>query len=227
MRSCAAMLLLFAALPAEARGKSDAWARAQFAGAEHLREDLNARSPERRTRTQYQRVIDSYRRVYYGCPGSGKADASVNAVAELQLEMGRRFDDDKVLRSALVQYEFLRREYPGSKYRFQALLTIGEIYRDDLDDPVRARATFAEFVRRYPRHPLADDAAAALTEPVQQAALKSPPPKRPGISETAAPHENSKASQITGIRHWSTPDSTRVAIDLAQSVKFDSRRITH
>ena len=50
--------------------------------------------------------------------------------------MGRRFNDDDILRSAIGQYEFLRREYPGSQGRFDALFTIGEIYQDDLNDPV-------------------------------------------------------------------------------------------
>src|SRR5262249_59341311 len=115
----------------------------------------NAEWQEQRSRAEYQRVLDAYRRVYYGCPTSGKADASVNAVAELLLEMGRRFDDDKILHSAIGQYEFLRREYPGSRYRFEALMTIGENYRDDLDDPSWARATFSEFVCRYATHYLA------------------------------------------------------------------------
>jgi len=37
----------------------------------------------------------------------------------------------------------------------------------------------------------------------------------------------SKLARVTGIRHWSTPDYTRVAIDLEQDVKFDSQRIDH
>ena len=32
---------------------------------------------------------------------------------------------------------------------------------------------------------------------------------------------------MTSIRHWSTPDYTRVAIDLEQDVKFASQRIDH
>ncbi len=48
--------------------------------------------------------------------------------------MGRRFNDDKILNEAIEQYKFLRREYPGSRYRFDGLFTIGEIYKDDLND---------------------------------------------------------------------------------------------
>ena len=64
------------------------------------------------------------------------------AVAETLVEMGRRFDDDKILNEAIAQYKFLRKEYPGSKYRCDALFTIGEIYKDDLNDPEQARSCF-------------------------------------------------------------------------------------
>ena len=117
-----------------------------------------------RTRREYQHVIDSYRRVYFGSPASSKADPSVVATAELMVEMGRRFDDNKILRGAVDQYRFLRKEYPGSKYRFDALFTIGEIYKDDLNDPEEARTTFQDFLHRYPRNRLADDARSAVKE---------------------------------------------------------------
>src|SRR5262249_3317358 len=161
--ACVLLLALLPATPALAR-KSDAWARSQFATAGRAREALNGRPARERSRREYQRVIDAYRRVYYGAPASSKADPSVVAVAELLVEMGRRFNDDKILQSAVGQYKFLRREYPGSKYRFDALFTIGEIYKDDLNDPAKARTTFQEFLKRYPRNHLSDEARAALAE---------------------------------------------------------------
>ena len=118
-------------------------------------------------------MIAAYRRVYYGSPASSKADPSVVAVAELLTEMGRRFNDDKALHSAIGQYKFLRREYPGSRDRFEALFTIGQIYQDDLKDPAQAKPTFEEFLHRYPHNHLADDARKALAEPIQQAGLRS------------------------------------------------------
>jgi len=159
------LAVLFPGLRAYAgTSHSDAWARDKFVLAERLREALNGRPVADRTRRDYQRVIDAYRRIYFGAPVSSKADPSVVAVAELKVEMGRRFEDDRILRAAVKQYEFLRREYPGSKYRFDALFTIGEIYKDDLDDPEQAKATFSEFLRRYPRNRLADDARQAIAE---------------------------------------------------------------
>ena len=246
---------------------SDAWAREHFATAERMREALNGRPPADRTRRDYQRVLNAYRYVYLGAPASTKADPSVVAVAETLVEMGRRFDDDKILNEAVEQYKFLRREYPGSRYRFDGLFTIGEIYKDDLNDSEAARNTFEDFLRRYPHNRLADDARQAIVELDQQAqAEKAAEARRAAEKKQAAKNGGSNknvrvagdghASQssarqsspqqsshqqfrndesaaarserlprVTGIRHWSTPDYTRVAIDVEGDVKFDSQRI--
>jgi N-acetylmuramoyl-L-alanine amidase len=271
-----AVLLLLAALPlapgpARARvAHNEAWAREHFAAAERMREALNGRPLADRTRHDYQRVINNYRSIYFGSPTSTKADPSVVAVAETLVEMGRRFDDDKILHEAIAQYKFLRREYPGSKYRCDALFTIGEIYKDDLNDPEQARAAFQEFLHRYPHNRLVDDAQQAVAELDREAAdekkaeaqkkagketdkskatkqyapkdadshidaqaddSKSDGTKVDSKSEPAA-QESSESHpghlpRVTGIRHWSTPDYTRVAIDLESDIKFGSQRIAH
>jgi N-acetylmuramoyl-L-alanine amidase len=231
------VLLSSLSLPASARIRhNDAWARRQFAAAERMREALNGRPADDRTRREYQRVIDSYRRVYFGAPTSSKADPSVVATAELIVEMGRQFDDSKILRGAVGQYRFLRKEYPGSKYRFDALFTIGEVYKDDLGDSEEARATFEEFLHRYPRNHLADDARAALKEldadeqekeqAARKAAAKSRTQDRDATADGPAARR-SKLPRVTGVRHWSAADYTRVAIDVEQDVKFESQRIAH
>src|SRR3954470_13383716 len=109
-------------------------ARTQFDNAEKMREALNGRPQSQRKAKDYKRVEDAYRSVYYIAPTSVKADQSVVAVAELLAEEGRTFKNDVTLKFAIEQYEFLRREYPGSKSRVQALFTIAQIYRDDLND---------------------------------------------------------------------------------------------
>src|SRR5215467_7037091 len=135
MRCGALAVFLLPAIAVQARvHKSRSWAESQFDVAEHLQETLEGRPAADRTRRDYERVISAYRRVYLGAPSSPKADPSVVAAAQMTEEMGRRFSDPDVLRSAIQQYEYLRREYPGSKFRFEALFRIGEIYKDDLHD---------------------------------------------------------------------------------------------
>ncbi len=241
MRWGAALLLLVSAvLPAvAATHKSEARARSQFEAAEKMHAALSGQPAADRSRHDYQRVIDAYRRVYYEAPSSSKADPSVMAEADLLTEMGRRFEDETTLRKAIQRYEFLRRQYPGSKARVQALFTIGEIYRDDLGDSADAKSTFEELARRYPRHRLAEEARQALVD-------QPPPPAKgeqtagPNIQKQDAQKSESAAKEaandddvpdagqvtaqkaqalplITGIRHWSMSGLSRVAIDLQMS----------
>jgi N-acetylmuramoyl-L-alanine amidase len=246
--SAALLALLLPALAVARVHRSGAWADSQFAAAQRMQEALEGQPLEKRTRLDYERVINAHRRVYLGAPTSGRADPSVVAAAQMTEELGRRFDDSDALRSAIQQYEFLRREYPGSKFRFDALFRIGEIYKDDLHDKKNANATFEEFVRRYPRNQFAEASRQALAE------LAQPQPSRRSQKEIKAVNKDSKAlkpsadadlasddigpdkteaadptpakpSRVIGIRHWSTPDYTRVAIDLEQGVKFEAQRI--
>jgi N-acetylmuramoyl-L-alanine amidase len=205
-------------------------ARTQYETAERMREALNGRPPEERSRKAYQKVADAYRRVYYVSPESSKADASVVAVAEILAEMGRQFaPDEKDLHAAIAQYAFLRREYPGSKYRAEALFTIGQIYREDLGDEAAARETFEEFLKKYPRNLLAPKAQEALAELNQPKAKKKAQVaargNAPAPDAEAAPAKSSASPRVTGIRYWSTADYTRVAIDLDGEVKYESGRV--
>jgi len=241
-------------------------ARAQFNVAEGLRATLDAKPESLRSRRDYQNVIEAYRKVYYTAPNSIKADESVLAVAELLEEQGLILNDTKSLQDAIGQYVFLRREYPGSKYRADALFTMGEIYRDDLNDNVQAKATFEDFIKHYPGNSHAQEARKAIAEIDNPSAAKNPfsakgprrerpsrsktmraaddAPKPPVDDETATTAQLQQAQQqdvsattndntphklahLTGIRHWSTPDYTRVAIDLEQEVKYQAGRVPH
>jgi N-acetylmuramoyl-L-alanine amidase len=237
------------AAPSPAARKQEA--REQFDKAEQMRESLNGMPADQRTRKDYQHVADAYRKVYYVSPASSKADASVVAVAEILAEEGRQFQPgEKDLRAAISQYEFLRREYPGSKYRFQALFTIGQIYKEDLGDDDAARDTFQDFLKHYPRNSLAPEAKQALAElnqpkptakPVEEAhserssnpaadAIAAANPPAPTTTASATPaslstKKKSGLTLVTGIRHWSTPDYTRVAIDVEDEVKYEAGRV--
>jgi N-acetylmuramoyl-L-alanine amidase len=264
--ACTLACLLLAPVSAFARtvAQKKQAARAQFETAERLRDSLEGKPEAQRSRQDFQKVIDAYRKVYYTAPTSAKADASVQAVAELLEDQGRLLSDPKSFKDAIGQLVFLRREYPGSKHRAEALFTIGEIYRDDLDDAKQAKATFEDFVKRYPGNSRAPEARKAIAEIDNPSVAKSPfqakAPRRdrPGrqkaaramadATKTAAaddaadapaqPQQQDVASvnndsqqhhlaRLTGIRHWSTGDYTRIAIDLEQEVKYQAGRVPH
>jgi N-acetylmuramoyl-L-alanine amidase len=241
-------VISFSAPATAATARAKAKARDQFSTAQKMREALNGTPEDERNKRDYLRVMDAYRRVYYMAPTSSRADASVMAVAELLAQVGRSFEDEKSLRAAIGQYEFLRREYPGSKFRVNALFTIGQIYREDLNDRDKARETFEEFLKHYPHTELAADARDAIKEMDTEVAAEkkgkkpsevaketakkdepklkpAPEPEQDDTRMATASAKRSGLPLVTGIRHWSTPDYTRVAIDLETEVKYEAGRV--
>ena len=244
----AACLLLLPSPPATASvAQKKHLALDQYHKALQLREALNGAPENERSADDYETVIEAFRKVYHVAPTSTRADSSVLAVAELLTEKARLEDDDKGFEAAIGQYEFLCREYPGSRYRFDALLSIAQIYRDDLGDDDAARASFDDFLKRYPNHPLAENAKAALKEMDQEkkeqvtATREQERGNKPQVSQNKSPNDSSSrsgtpvavktaekhqgVSLVTSIRFWSTPDYTRIAIDLGDEIKYEAGRV--
>jgi N-acetylmuramoyl-L-alanine amidase len=250
------------------------------------REKLEVIPAGARTRAEYTEAMDRYRAIYHHAPGDQYAAAAVNAVAELLAEQGRGSHDARWLKDAVGQYEFLRKQYPGSSLRVGALLAEAQIYENDLHDSDEARKQYALLVKEYPKSELAEEARAGLAsldggdratgvgrqergareqKGVEQAAVSGrsadassfapmPVTRRKtvvrSVSEVSAPtaaavKEKSTASGeeagpthvaqaskrrhglalVTGIRHWSTPNYTRVAIDLGDDVTYEAARV--
>ncbi len=260
-----------------------------FDHAERMREALEGRPAEQRTRAAYGKVLDAYRAIYHATPDSPHADAAIDAVASLLAEEGRALNDTQLLHAAVEQYEYLRDTQPASPFRQSALLSEAEIQESDLHDDSAAQQCFAEFLKQYPRSPLAGEArqqlkglhrrdtpAPSMAYQQPQNARQTDPAKSPGgATETAREHarqlaelnamppETSGSSSrtlqthtapvtgtltandaaqvvrtasqpasgpgrpilVTGIRHWSTPVYTRVAIDLSDQVQFEAARV--
>jgi N-acetylmuramoyl-L-alanine amidase len=187
-----------------------------------------------RTRLAYTRILDAYRAIYHANPRDPHAPDAINAVAELLAEQGRDLDDEKSLRAALGQYEFLRTQYPASTLRAPALLAEARIERDDLGDEKAARDKLAALLKESPRSEAAKSARTVLASDKRPTILPGAPSQSVSSIEvgSAAPVPaappmvaQKKAAQVTGIRHWSTATYTRVAIDLGDEVKFEAARV--
>jgi N-acetylmuramoyl-L-alanine amidase len=201
-------------------------ARAQFDRAQKERTALEGRPQVDRTADAYQRVVNAFRRVYLITPHAAEVPAALVAVAELYQQMGRQFDD-KYFQSAIDAYQFLLHEYPANRSREDALLTIAEIQKGDLDRPDLARKTFEEFLKLHPRSPKAEDARAALKEiAAEQAASRKLPvgPAPPSLA-TAQHEADRKLPQVTRIRTWNSENYTRIVISVDDAVQFESARI--
>ncbi len=223
-------------------------ASAQFARAEEQRAALNSKPTEKRTLADYKQVVTGYRRVAMITPRAPEVPDSLLAVAELYSEMGDRFGRS-YYQSAVDSLQFLVHEYPTSKYCQDAMLRIAKLQREQLGDSALSKKTYEDFLKRYPRSPrkrevqeaLAElallqngDAPAATnsvttnsnapTSVVEEARTNAPvhaggkSASRPGPAEI--PHVRRIRAAVNG-------DSTRVTIDLEDSVQFVSGRIAN
>jgi N-acetylmuramoyl-L-alanine amidase len=252
------------------------------------REKLESVPTGARTKAEYTEAMDRYRAIYHETPGDQYAAAAVNSVAELLAEQGRGSHDAKSLKDAVGQYEFLRKQYPGSSLRVGALLAEAQIYENDLHDRDGARTQYALLVKDYPKSEQAEEARAGLASlkagtkaqglgtreqkaaevaaadggsagrssfapmpvtkrktaarsvldtPVASVAAAAPVKETAATTvsdEEAGPTHVAQSSkkrhglaQVTGIRHWSTPNYTRVAIDLGDDVTYEAARVPH
>ena len=84
-------------------------------------------------------------------PAYSKSPAALAAVGELQKEMGRQFSSDRYYLDAVRTYGFLISQYPQHRLAADALYTVGEIYRVDLENAPEARQAFQKFLEKYPK----------------------------------------------------------------------------
>ncbi len=211
-------------------------ARQYYEEAQEARETLEAIPASERTESQYLRVIRAFQRVYLTAPAYGNNTVCLMAAGDLYQEMGRRWDPEKYSPLAIRSYEFLRREYPQSKFRLDALLTIARIYREDLGKPEEALQQYEIYLKTYPRSVGAEEArqaVAAIQTKLQarKAALAEAPASPPVPAQDNTPKRTSPPSRglarLTDIRQWAAPDYTRVVIDLESAVKYSVGRLSN
>src|SRR5271168_3979868 len=228
-------------------------ASAQFAKAEEQRALLNSKPADKRTLADYKSAVATYRRVSLITPRAPEVPDSLLAVAELYTEMGDHFGRS-YYQSAVDSYQFLVNEYPTSHFCQDAILRTAKLQKDQLGDPAQASNTYTDFLKRYPRSPRKREAEESLAElallqnsekpapakstqaaakpreqkSVEQASAEEPAPIRAHSGGKAPDRSDSEGvPRIRRIRANATPDSTRVTIDLEDSVQYTSARIAN
>jgi N-acetylmuramoyl-L-alanine amidase len=245
---CALILLLACGVsPARADRKNEA--RDQFERSVRLRTILEGSPQKDRKLADYKQVITSFHRVYLITPSAEEVTPALIAEAELYEEMGRAFDA-KYFQNAIETYNFLLKQYPGSRYRGEALFSIGALQKDELSEPEAAEVTLKDYLRRFPKSEKSDEARAALKEIADSrekakqkvlaanaaaaaavaAASASVPAASPGLPELKGKivdqRESDKGTpRVMDVKTWNAADATRIVVTLEDTVSFNSAHI--
>jgi len=199
------------------------------------RERFEAEAAGTHTKVEYAQVMDGFRAIYHGDPGDAHAAPAVEQVAELLVEEGTELGDKKILKDGAAQYDFLAKAYPAYAREEKKRLAAAKLGGDEVvvkraPAPPQARQTTGVSPLR-PHEAAAsgrdDSVVVAEAKPVRPA----PVVRREAASdpEVRASASGLPMATVTGIRHWSTPTYTRVAIDLSgdegDDLKFEAARV--
>ncbi len=246
-------LALAVPLCASARTDHKMDAREQFERAVRMRTTLEGTPQRERSFTDYRATVAAYHKVYLISAQAEEVTPSLIAEAELYEEMGRLFDA-KYFQSAIDSYHFLLKQYPGSRYREQALYSIGLVQKDGLHQPDVAEATLKEYIRRFPKSDLASDAHVALkdiaetrekakaqalaqaqAQALAQAQAKAQAKVQAAATTDALPELNGKVVQqqesengtprVLDVKTWNTENSARIVVTLNDTIAFNAARI--
>jgi N-acetylmuramoyl-L-alanine amidase len=242
--ACSFLLLSSISLAAQQR-------LSPYERAQQLHGALEARPETQRTRAAYERVLEAYRAVSYYDPASPRADASVLAVAQLLTEEGRLFSDEKLLQDAIGRYESLHLQHPSGRYRYAGQIVEGErqarVELNELRHRAEVRPPSTAHAQHDPVPAAAIELQPSVTRAITPPATKSnssvaPSRPPPATTQPSPPAQLSSVSPevpsgvlaalhpgqvalVSGIRHWSTPVYTRIAIDLQDQVAYQAARV--
>lgn len=217
-------------------------ARVQFEQAVRMRTMLEGYLVSDRSIVDYKKTVGAYHKVYLISPQSEDVTPALIAEAELEEEMGRQFDP-KYFKTSIDTYNFLLKQYPGTRYKSAVIFAIGKIQKDDLKKPDEAEATFKEFVKRFPKSENAPGARQALAEIAQQrnnvdkvsrgdSADKTEKVEKVAVadglekSKSVEPRvSDNRTPSVTDIRTSNTDTYSRIVVMLDDTVKYDSAHI--
>jgi N-acetylmuramoyl-L-alanine amidase len=210
---------------ASARADRRVEARAQFERAVKMRTSLEGRPQKDRSLAEYKQTVAAYHKVSLISTQVEEDTPSIIAEAELYEEMARQFEA-QYFQSVVNTYQFLLKQYPGTRYRAAALFKIGEIQKDELRQPENAEATFKEFLKRFPHADQADDARQALKD-IADAREQEADQESAAKGQVVEPRESKKSiPSVTDIRSWNAENYTRVVVTLDDTIQYDAMRIS-
>jgi len=222
----AAVVFSAGGAPANDTASRETLAHAQYERAKGLQATLDQKPASARTTAEYLRVIQAYRRVYLITPQATEVTPALMAIGGMYEEMGERFDE-KYFRSAVDAYQYLLHQYPKSRYAAQALLAVGRLEKEKLDQPELAKRTYQEFLRRFPNAPEAKEVREGLKERASPEG-EAPAASAPAASAEETPTEASgEPVSVSAIRYQNNPQGTLVTLLTEGAVKFRSGRVRH
>jgi len=214
------ILLIFLAL--SLTGASEALCRTSTKSAtllhkaDQCRKSLYGSSKKKKFRHNWLRCIDRYKNIYTRYPKSDQAAWALYHSGRLYTGLYKYSGRLKDLNDALRLHRRLVDDYGEHRLADDSQYLVGNIYYKYKNDPTQAYVEFLKVELKFPSGDMVPKAGKRLEE---LAIVLNKKDEKREKKRTAA--SKSKLVAVKDIRHWSTPNYTRVVIDLESSVKYN------
>lgn len=193
----------------------------QYAG--KLSHDLHDRPLEQRSWGDYRRALDAYGQVIRLNTDNYFSAESLARRAELLREMADGTGDSALYQQAIETFRSVIAEHPHSAFVGDALISIAQIYEENLRDLDGAANAYRELTVHFPDSILGREARAVLAR--FEAELGGRPVDvvvAPGV--TAGNAAMIEPPRLINVRSFSGPDYARVVLDLSDQSQFTVHR---
>jgi N-acetylmuramoyl-L-alanine amidase len=210
-------LTLFPAGVFEASGKTASNARILLGKGDLCRKTLSS-SKNKGNREKWLQCINLYLDVVKRYPDSDEAPLALYRAARVYTELYTYSGRPEDLDDAIALYRRVVNEYPAHRVADDSQYRIGEIYYEQKNDLTQAYVEFLKVDIKFPNGDMLGKAMSMLDK-VSEAINK----REDKQVASTAPLQPADLVQVQHIRHWSTPNYTRVVVDLDKPVSYESK----
>lgn len=183
--------------------------------ADRCRKSLYRSAKKKKFRHNWLNCANRYKVIYTRFPKSDQAAWAIYHSARLHTGLYVYSGSSKDLEEALRLHRRLVDEYKTHCLADDAQYLIGDIYYKYKKDATQAYVEFLKVEIKFPSGDMVQKARKRLEE--LAIALNKKDEKREEKKKTTS---KSSLAAVKDIRHWSTPNYTRVVIDVEDSVKY-------
>lgn len=187
------------------------------------------KSPQRKDRQQWQPLLEGFRDIYKQHPETVWGEKSMFMVGRIYTLLYQRSGMESDLDLALDHFSRFVNHYPQSSLADDALFLAAEntfLYKKD---PETARQKARTLIENYPKGDMRKRAEELLVKiekscPVTESGkvdlVKEEEPSEELKSPPEAGSPRKALPLVTGLRHWSTPQYTRIVVDVEEKISY-------
>lgn len=191
-----------------------------FNSAEQCQKSLYASKEKQKYRHNWILCIERFQSLAHRFPQHEHAARSLFIAATMYTKLHVFSGKEQDLDEAIRLYKHVSERYAESNLADDAQFRIGEIYYENKNDLTQAYVEFLKVDIRFPSGDMRPRARTMLDK--LSAVLAKRDAQRTEKRESG---DSQGLTEVQGIRHWSTPNYTRVVIDISRPVKYESHII--